>query len=158
MTTPTFDVVIEVTKGSKTKYEWDAKLGRMRLDRILTSPTRYPLDYGFILDTLGEDGEPLDAMVVLYEPAPINTVIRCRALGILNARGKDNKILAVPTADVTNEWNNITDVPNHIQKELSDFFQMYLGIEHNRGINPITWGDAATAEAEVQLGQERVPH
>ena len=77
-----FDVTIEIPKGNRNKYEIDHETGRIRLDRMLFTSTRYPDDYGFIDDTLGEDGDPLDALVLLEEPTFPGCVIRCRALGM----------------------------------------------------------------------------
>lgn len=81
-----FDVTIEIPKGNRNKYEIDHETGRIRLDRMLFTSTRYPDDYGFIDDTLGEDGDPLDALVLLEEPTFPGCVIRCRALGMFRMR------------------------------------------------------------------------
>ncbi|HKE52817.1 MAG TPA: inorganic diphosphatase, partial [Actinomycetes bacterium] len=97
-----FDVLIEIPKGTRNKYELDKKTGRMRLDRMLFTSTRYPTDYGFIEDTLGEDGDPLDALVLLDEPTFPGCVIRCRAIGMYRMRdekGGDDKVLCVPATD-----------------------------------------------------------
>ena len=91
-----FDVTIEIPKGNRNKYEIDHETGRIRLDRMLFTSTRYPDDYGFIDDTLGEDGDPLDALVLLEEPTFPGCVIRCRALGMFRMRdekGGDDKVL-----------------------------------------------------------------
>ena len=96
-----FDVTIEIPKGNRNKYEIDHETGRIRLDRMLFTSTRYPDDYGFIDDTLGEDGDPLDALVLLEEPTFPGCVIRCRALGMFRMRdekGGDDKVLCVPRA------------------------------------------------------------
>ena len=97
-----FDVTIEIPKGNRNKYEIDHETGRIRLDRMLFTSTRYPDDYGFIDDTLGEDGDPLDALVLLEEPTFPGCVIRCRALGMFRMRdekGGDDKVLCVPASD-----------------------------------------------------------
>ena len=94
-----FDVTIEIPKGNRNKYEVDHGTGRIRLDRMLFTSTRYPDDYGFIDGTLGEDGDPLDALVVLEESTFPGCVIRCRPLGMFRMRdenGGDDKVLCVP--------------------------------------------------------------
>src|SRR5688572_28291889 len=97
-----FDVTIEIPQGSRNKYEVDHATGRIRLDRMLFTATRYPADYGYIEDTLGEDGDPLDALVLLEEPTFPGCLIRCRALGMFRMRdeaGGDDKVLCVPAGD-----------------------------------------------------------
>ena len=92
-----FDVVIEIPKGQRNKYEMDHVTGRIRLDRMLFTSTRYPSDYGFIEDTLADDGDPLDALVMLEEPTFPGCLIRCRAIGMFRMRdenGLDDKVLA----------------------------------------------------------------
>ena len=107
-----FDVTIEIPKGNRNKYEIDHVTGRIRLDRMLFTSTRYPDDYGFIDDTLGEDGDPLDALVLLEEPTFPGCVIRCRALGMFRMRdekGGDDKVLCVPASDQRASWRTEID-------------------------------------------------
>ena len=107
-----FDVTIEIPKGNRNKYEIDHETGRIRLDRMLFTSTRYPDDYGFIDDTLGEDGDPLDALVLLEEPTFPGCVIRCRALGMFRMRdekGGDDKVLCVPASDQRASWRTEID-------------------------------------------------
>jgi inorganic pyrophosphatase len=95
-----FDVLVEIPKGSRNKYEVDHETGRMRLDRFLFTSTMYPADYGYIEDTLGQDGDPLDALVLLQEPTFPGCLIRCRAIGMFrmtDEKGGDDKVLCVPT-------------------------------------------------------------
>ena len=97
-----FDVVIEIPKGQRNKYEMDHETGRIRLDRMLFTSTRYPADYGFIEDTLADDGDPLDALVILDEPTFPGCLIRCRAIGMFRMRdekGLDDKVLCVAATD-----------------------------------------------------------
>ena len=94
-----FDVVVEIPQGSRNKYEWDHRLGRLRLDRMLFTSTRYPADYGYIEGTLGNDGDPLDALVLVGDPTFPGCVIRARALGMYlmrDEKGPDEKVLCVP--------------------------------------------------------------
>ena len=97
-----FDVIIEIPKGQRNKYEMDHETGRIRLDRMLFTSTRYPADYGFIEDTLADDGDPLDALVLLEEPTFPGCLIRCRAIGMFRMRdekGLDDKVLCVAATD-----------------------------------------------------------
>jgi inorganic pyrophosphatase len=101
-----FEVIIEIPKGQRNKYEMDHVTGRIRLDRMLFTATRYPSDYGFVEDTLADDGDPLDALVLLEEPTFPGCVILCRAIGMFRMRdekGGDDKILCVPASDPRQE-------------------------------------------------------
>ena len=97
-----FDVTIEIPKGHRNKYEVDHETGRIRLDRLLFTSTRYPADYGYVEDSLGEDGDPLDALVLLEEPTFPGCLVRVRPIGMFHMRdeaGGDDKILCVPAGD-----------------------------------------------------------
>ena len=101
-------VVVEIPKGSRNKYELDHETGRIRLDRMLFSPVHYPTDYGFVPDTLAEDGDPLDALVLLGEPTFPGCEIQARIVGMLDMaddKGPDQKLLVVPLTDP--HWNHI---------------------------------------------------
>ena len=128
-----FDVTIEIPKGNRNKYEIDHETGRIRLDRMLFTSTRYPDDYGFIDDTLGEDGDPLDALVLLEEPTFPGCVIRCRALGMFRMRdekGGDDKVLCVPASDQRASWRTeIDDVSEFHRLEIQHFFEVYKDLE-----------------------------
>src|SRR5205085_7296464 len=94
-----FDVTIEIPKGQRNKYEVDHRTGRIRLDRMLFTSTRYPADYGFVEETLGGDGDPLDALVLVDEPTFPGCLIRCRTVGMFkmtDEKGPDEKVLCVP--------------------------------------------------------------
>ncbi len=127
------DVFVEVPMGSRNKYEYDPETGRFELDRMLFSAVHYPGDYGFIPDTLAEDGDPLDAIVVLGEPTFPGCYIPSRVIGIMYMRdeeGPDEKILAVPESDP--RWHHIQrlkDVPDHILNEVQHFFSIYKDLE-----------------------------
>ena len=114
-----FDVTIEIPKGTKNKYEMDHHTGRIRLDRTLFTSTQYPNDYGFIEGTLGQDGDPLDAMVLVPEPTFPGALIECRAIGMFrmtDEMGGDDKVLCIPVAD--QRQGNI--------KELTDLHNLML--------------------------------
>ena len=97
-----FDVLVEIPKGQRNKYEVDHESGRIRLDRTLFTSTQYPADYGYIENTLGLDGDPLDALVILQEPTFPGCLIHCRAIGMFrmtDEAGGDDKVLCVPSTD-----------------------------------------------------------
>jgi inorganic pyrophosphatase len=126
-------VVVEIPKGSRNKYELDHETGRIRLDRMLFSPVHYPTDYGFVPDTLAEDGDPLDAMVLLGEPTFPGCEIQARIVGMLDMAddaGRDQKLLVVPLTDPL--WNHIyrfEEVAPHLLREIEHFFTVYKQLE-----------------------------
>jgi len=152
------DVVIEVPRGSRNKYEWDERVGAMRLDRELFTATRYPADYGFLVDTLGEDGDPLDALVLTGEPAFPGCHILCRPLGVFwmtDEHGPDAKLLMVPCADNRHDWHELEDVPAALLREIGHFFEIYKELEPGKSTNVDGWEGRAAAEAEIVRGRER---
>jgi inorganic pyrophosphatase len=130
------DMIVEIPKGSRNKYEMDKELGRIRLDRTLFTATRYPADYGFIPETLAEDDDPLDAMALVSEPTFPGCVIAIRPIGLflMEDQGKvDHKILGVPIGDpVWREAGSLDDVPAHILRELEHFFDVYKALEDKK--------------------------
>ena len=154
-----FDVLIEIPKGTRNKYELDKKTGRMRLDRMLFTSTRYPTDYGFIEDTLGEDGDPLDALVLLDEPTFPGCVIRCRAIGMYRMRdekGGDDKVLCVPATDPRmKHLRDIDHVPEFDRLEIQHFFEVYKELEPGKSVEGATWVGRAAAEQEINASYRR---
>jgi inorganic pyrophosphatase len=129
-------VIVEIPKGSRNKYEYDPELGRIKLDRMLFSSVQYPTDYGFIPDTLAEDGDTLDAMVMVSEPTYPGIAIEARPIGLFrmyDEKGRDDKILCVPVHDPT--WNyakNLDDIPQHLLREIDNFFTIYKELEEKK--------------------------
>jgi inorganic pyrophosphatase len=154
-----FDVTVEIPKGSRNKYELDHATGRIKLDRMLFTSTRYPDDYGFIERTLGEDGDPLDVLVLLEEPTFPGCLIRCRALGMFHMRdeaGGDDKVLAVPAADQRASWRlDIDDVSEFHRLEIQHFFEIYKDLEPGKSVEGSHWTDRTGAEAEIRRSFER---
>ena len=154
-----FDVTIEIPKGHRNKYEVDHISGRIRLDRMLFTSTRYPDDYGFIEGTLGEDGDPLDALVLLEEPTFPGCLIECRALGMFRMRdeaGGDDKVLCVPVGDQRASWrDDIDDVSEFHRLEIQHFFEVYKDLEPGKSVEGATWTGRSEAEAEVAASFER---
>lgn len=148
-----FDVTIEIPKGQRNKYEVDHETGRIRLDRMLFTATRYPDDYGFIDGTLGEDGDPLDALVLLEEPTFPGCLIRARALGMFRMRdeaGGDDKVLCVPVGDQRASWrSDIDDVSEFHRLEIQHFFEVYKDLEPGKSVEGAHWVGRKDAEAEI---------
>ena len=152
------DILVEIPKGTRNKYEYDKEMQRIRFDRMLFSAVHYPSDYGFIMDTLAEDGDPLDALVLVWEPTFPGCLIKARPVGLFrmdDEKGPDEKILCVPVGDPM--WNTIMkldDVPPHLLKEIEHFFAVYKELEDKKtGIEG--WEDRPAAEQAILKAQER---
>ena len=153
------EVTVEIPKGQRNKYEVDHATGRIRLDRMLFTSTRYPSDYGFIEDTLADDGDPLDALVLLDEPTFPGCLITCRVIGMFRMRdemGLDDKVLCVPATDPRMaHLKDITDVPAFDRLEIQHFFEVYKEIEPGKSVQGAAWADRSAAEAEVEESRKR---
>ncbi|MGI6049513.1 MAG: inorganic diphosphatase [Acetivibrionales bacterium] len=128
-----FYAVVEIEKGSKTKYELDKETGMLVLDRILYTSTHYPANYGFIPRTYGDDNDPLDVLILCSQPIVPMTLVRCYPIGVFsmidNGR-KDSKIIAIPFSDPSyNDYKDVSDLPKHISLEMTHFFSVYKELE-----------------------------
>jgi len=151
-------VVVEIPKGSRNKYEFDKERKVIKFDRILFSAVHYPCDYGFILDTLAEDGDPLDALVLVWEPTFPGCLIDVKPVGLFkmwDEKGRDEKILCVPLKDPL--WNyieDLNDVPPHLLKEIEHFFSIYKELEEK--VTEVEgWGGKAEAIEIIKKSRER---
>ncbi|RZS79423.1 inorganic pyrophosphatase [Motilibacter rhizosphaerae] len=155
-----FDVLVEIPRGSRNKYEVDHETGRIKLDRMLFTSTRYPHDYGYIEGTLGEDGDPLDAMVLLEEPTFPGCIIRCRAIGMFrmtDEAGGDDKVICVVAGDPrVNHLRDITDMPEFDRLEVQHFFEVYKDLEPGKSVEGATWTGREEAEAEITNSRQRL--
>jgi inorganic pyrophosphatase len=155
-----FDVLIEIPKGQRNKYELDHRTGRMRLDRMLFTSTRYPADYGFIEGTLGQDGDPLDALVLLDEPTFPGCLISCRAIGMFrmsDEKGKDDKVLCVPATDPRMEHlRDIHHLAEFDRLEIQHFFAVYKDLEPGKSVEGASWVGRTEAENEVVASIRRL--
>jgi inorganic pyrophosphatase len=153
------DVIIEIPKGQRNKYEMDHATGRIRLDRMLFTSTRYPADYGFIEDTLADDGDPLDALVLLDEPTFPGCLITCRVIGMFRMRdekGLDDKVLCVPASDPRMEHlRDINDVPSFDRLEIQHFFEVYKDLEPGKSVQAEAWATRVAAEIQVEACRKR---
>lgn len=129
----TVDVRIEIPRGSRSKYEYNSKRGELRLKRVLSAPVHYPVDYGFILDTMGADGDELDVLLLTEEPAVPTSIQAARPVGLLemaDRKGIDNKVLAVPAEDSRfDDVHGLSDVPDHWRVEIKTFFDSYKQLD-----------------------------
>ena len=127
------NAIIEIPTRERNKYELDKALGIFRLDRVLASAVHYPGDYGFLPRTLGDDGDPLDVLVITTIPVFTGCLVECRPIGLFHLidRGKaDEKVLAVPVSDPYSDGvNGLDDIPQHMLKEIEHFFQVYKDLE-----------------------------
>ncbi|MFE2035838.1 inorganic diphosphatase [Streptomyces scopuliridis] len=154
-----FDVTVEIPQGSRNKYEMDHALGRIRLDRLLFTATRYPADYGYIDGTLGRDGEPLDALVLVGDPTYPGCVISCRAIGMFvmrDEKGPDEKVLCVPAGDPRHAvLRDITDVDSFDLLEITHFFEVYKDLEPGKSVEGSHWEGRERAYEEIEASRLR---
>jgi inorganic pyrophosphatase len=149
---------IEIPRGSRNKYEYDDATGRFVLDRVLYSSVHYPTDYGFIVDTLAEDGDHLDVLVLVQEPTFPGCLIAARPLGGLDMhdeKGSDFKVLAVPVGDPRYDHvQSLADVGEHWLREIETFFATYKQLEPKQ-TEVLGWHDLAETRLTVDRCRER---
>lgn len=152
------NVVVEIPKGSQNKYEFDKEAGIITLDRVLFSPMHYPGDYGIVPRTLGEDNDPLDALVLVTYPTFPGILIKSRPIGVLRMQDdgeNDEKILCVPAGDI--RLTSLVDIDNvhpAVREELAHFFEVYKQLESKR-VNVGGWDDAAAAHEVIAAAVAR---
>lgn len=131
-----FWAVIEISEGSKKKYELDKDTGMIKLDRILYTSTHYPANYGFIPKTYADDNDPLDVLVLSQEKLDPMVLVRCFPLGVIRMEDSneiDDKIIAVPFGDPNwNSYEDVSQLPKHVTEEFQHFFQVYKELEHDK--------------------------
>ncbi len=144
----TFDVLIEIPKGSRNKYEYDFDIKQIRFDRMLHTSMMYPADYGFVPETLALDNDPIDVLVLFTNPVVPGCVAEVRPVGVLNMsdeKGPDEKIICVPVADpIADEVKTFKDINPHTIKEIEHFFRTYKDLE-NKEVTIGEWGDETEA-------------
>ncbi|WP_129305281.1 inorganic diphosphatase [Streptomyces sp. L2] len=157
-----FEVIVEIPQGSRNKYEMDPELHRIRLDRLLFTSTKYPADYGYIEHTLGRDGDPLDALVIVGEPTFPGCTIECRAVGMFvmkDEHGPDEKILCVPAHDPRYAHvQDIKDLPAFDRLEITHFFEIYKDLEPGKSVEGSHWEGREQAYTEIEASRARTRH
>jgi inorganic pyrophosphatase len=156
-----FNVTIEIPAGSRNKYEVDHETGRIKLDRMLFTATRYPHDYGFVDETLGEDGDPLDALVLVQEPTFPGCLIRCRTIGMFrmtDEAGGDDKLICVPVADPrVDHLRDIYHMSEFDRLEVQHFFEVYKDLEPGKSSVLGGWDGREVAVAAIEDARARHP-
>lgn len=159
VTRAAFDVVVEIPGGQRNKYEVDHATGRIRLDRTLFTATRYPADYGFIDGTLGLDGDPLDALVLLEEPTFPGCLVSCRAIAVfemVDEAGPDSKIICVPSIDPRYaHLQDLADLPPFERAAIQHFFLEYKALEPGKHVVSPAWSDRASAWSQIEEARRR---
>ena len=147
------NVFVEIPKGGHNKYELDEALGVLRFDRSLHPAVHYPAEYGFVPGTKGEDGERLDALVLIDEPTFPGCLVEARLLGALRIEGSggiEHKLLTAPVAEPRfAELRDLADVPQHSLRELEHFFEVFKELEGS-DVTSRGWVDAAAAEEALE--------
>ena len=150
------NVIIEIPKDAEpVKYEVDKATGAIFVDRVLSTPMRYPCNYGYVPHTIGGDGDPVDVLVLMPLPLIPGAVIRCRPVAVLcmtDESGQDNKIVAAPAKKVFAHYdyiNDIGDVAQHWRDRIAHFFEHYKDLEKGKWARVDGWDDAAAAKKEI---------
>jgi len=154
-------VFVEIPSGSRNKYEFDKELGGIVLDRRLFTAMTYPADYGYVEGTLAEDGDPLDALVLVSDPTFPGCRIRVRPIGVFHMsdeKGPDEKLLCVPLDDPSFERiRDVRDVNGELLDEIEHFFQRYKDLEPTKKTETRGWGNRNEASEILADARERLP-
>ena len=152
------DVVVEIPKGSRNKYEYDHDRHVMRLDRRLLSAMTYPGDYGFVPDTLGEDGDPLDALVLVDDPTFPGCWVKARPVGVFwmeDEAGPDAKIICVPDDPFWESVDEVDGLPGALRAEIEHFFDVYKTLEPEKSTSTRGFEGRTKAVQEIEAAFER---
>jgi inorganic pyrophosphatase len=153
------NLVVEIPRGSRNKYELDKQSGMLRLDRLLYSATYYPGDYGFVPRTEAADGDPLDVVCMVTVPTFAGCLIEVRPIGLFlmdDEKGPDEKVLAVPVRDpLYAEYHDLEDVPPHFLKEMEHFFRIYKDLEEEKKSIVYGWRPRADVAHVVEQAIRR---
>jgi inorganic pyrophosphatase len=151
--------VVEIIKGGRNKYEYDPRLKGIKFDRLLISAATYPTDYGYLRDTLGLDGDPLDALVCLTEPTFPGCLIPVKPVGMFSMRdekGSDDKIICVPLHDpYWNSYERLEELPLLLREEIEQFFSIYKDLEEGKEVTVLGWCSAEEAVREIAEARRR---
>ena len=155
-------VLIEIPEGSNVKYELDEETGEMTVDRLMPTAMSYPVNYGLIDCTAGEDGDALDVLMFISRPIVPGVVIKSRIIGLLemeDEEGIDHKIICVPEKakidPICGEWKSMDDVPEPKKREIKHFFEHYKDLEEGKWVKLKDWKNAAEAEKVLEAGMKR---
>lgn len=155
-------VLIEIPEGSNVKYELDEETGEMMVDRLMPTAFSYPVNYGLIKETKGEDGDALDALVFISRAVMPGCVIKCKVIGLLemeDEEGVDHKIVCVPEKTkidpICGAWSSLDDIPEAKKNEIRHFFEHYKDLEPEKWVKLKEWKGTADAMKILKEGQDR---
>ena len=155
----TVDVVVEIPRGSRNKYEYDEERGVMRFDRRLVGAIAFPADYGFVPETIGADGDALDAVVLLDEPTYPGVWVTCRVVGVSwigTDEGREAKLLCVPEGEPAyDEVHDLTDLPVHLRREVGQFFDVYKSLDAATPVDDVGQEGADAARGVLEEARQR---
>ncbi len=159
----TLKVLIEIPAGSRVKYELDEETGEMTVDRVMPTSMSYPVNYGLIEETAGEDGDALDALVFISEQITTGVYIKCKMLGVLEMEdeaGIDHKLVCVPAATkidpICGAWESLNDIPEAQKTQIKHFFEHYKDLEKGKWVKLNGWHDVKRAEEILAAGEKRL--
>ena len=150
--------IVEIPKGSRNKYEYDARLGGVKLDRFISASVVYPTDYGFVPETLAPDGDALDVLVCVSEPTFPGCIVPSKVVGLFkmaDEKGDDDHVLCVPCSDPG--WNlleDVEDLPAQLRAEISHFFEVYKDLDQGRYSEVRGWGNRADALETIERARK----
>ena len=154
----TVNVIIEIPRGSRNKYELDKESGRIKLDRVLASSVAYPTDYGLIPGTHGNDGDPLDVLVITRFPTFPGCMVAARPIALIDmidTKEGDEKIIAVPEDDPQfASWRELEDIPESLRNEINEFFKTYKNLEPGKFVDIKGWKSREEAEAMIEKSRK----
>ena len=157
-----FNVIIEIPQNSDpVKYEVDGDTGAVFVDRFMLAAMHYPCNYGYVPQTISDDGDPVDVLVMTPFPIQVGAVIKCRAIGVLqmdDEAGGDAKLLALPVSKLYPLYDKIkeaTDLPEEELKRIQHFYEHYKDLEKGKWVKVKGWEDSAAAKAEILASVER---
>jgi inorganic pyrophosphatase len=154
-----FICVVEIPKGTRNKYEYDEELGGIKFDRLLYSAATYPTDYGYLRDTLGLDGDELDALVCLTEPTFPGCLIPVKPIGMFvmrDEKGPDEKVLCVPLHDpYWNHYQEFDQLPPLLLQEIDQFFSIYKDLEPDKSVDIDGWRSREQALGKITESRQR---
>lgn len=157
-------VFVEIPKGSTNKYEFDEESGRIKLDRVLHGATHFPFEYGSVENTKGEDGDPLDVVLLSSAPTFPGCVVAAELIGYLEMEdegGVDHKMIAVPVAKIDPRWAHVRDVSDlseHMRSEIKDFFEIYKRLEPGKWVKTKEFKPKEEAEKILREAEQRCNH
>ncbi len=158
----TIKVLIEIPEGSRVKYELNEDTQQMEVDRLMPTAMGYPVNYGLVLGTHGEDGDALDALVFLSERVMPGVVVKCQIIGLLEMEdeaGVDHKLICVPAGakidPVCGAWSSLDDIPEAKKRQIKHFFEHYKDLEEGKWVKLKDWQGVEEARRVLRSAQER---